>query len=341
MAVLDQRVFNLIFISLLLTSCSTITVNTPEYTEKYIEIQRVFNNKENEISKIKKQQDKYKREIVTTGSIATTALIDNDLWIGKLGGELIRYNIYTKDQTKFLNNFYSIKDYSIKKIIKYKNSIIALQSDRINIINLKNNEVRIELLPEEIARTTDLIITESDLYISTLGYGLWRYNINNGLYSRISESIDYISSLLEINGTLFIGTMKDGLYSLDLKNGKLESRLHYPLAVLKKNILKMNYLKNKLYLGTSSNGLIVWDLETNKTERYFTKETISDIFVDKNMIAASFIGFGLFLKSSNYEIIEDIRTNLLTNNITTVNIFNNMLLIGNIKKGLTIQEIIY
>lgn len=334
--VLALRAFSLCFIFFSL-SCTSFKASNVEQKEILIEekeeIIKEYNLDQNIPSK-----NKFKK--LEPGSISTIYLNDSDLWIGKLGGALIRRNLYTGVSKSFMEDNYSIKDFSIKKILESPKYILALQTDRIIKIDKATNELKITTLPPEIYRASDMVLYKGKFYLSTLGYGLLEYNIDTSQFTSIISSIKFISSLELDKNTLFIGSMNNGLYSYDLEKMKLNSRLNYPLPLFKKNITDLKKNKNNLWLGTAKNGLIKWNTSTNKVEKLFTGEGVSSIYTDKDISVVSLIGHGIYIESENGNSLESIKTSLVTNNITSVAIFNNKLITGNLKKGIIEQEIL-
>lgn len=340
---LVRRVSKYIPIFLILIACKTTSVLHLEEI-KYVNVVKdeinIIKNIDTENStSVSRKTDNM--EVITDGSISTTTIIGSDIWIGKLGGELLRHNLYTGDTTRYLDNNYTIKDFSIKKIIDLDNKIIALQSDRVIEIYKSNEYINITIFPEDISRASDIVVYKNRAYISTLGYGLWEYNSNNKKFLDFIPDLKFISSLLVENNKLYIGTMNNGLFCYDLKSKKLYSRLKYPLGLFNKNIIEMKIKKNILWLGTAKNGLIKWNIDNNNIERIYKKESVSSIYLADNINVVSFIGFGIYIENNNKTKFESIDTMLQTNNITTVKIFNNNLISGNIKKGLVKQEMDY
>lgn len=341
MAVLDLRGFRLLFLIFIVYSCTTprseeyikkelITVkNSNEITPKFDnDIEILPNNKVDDVS------------YITNGSISVMSLLGNDLWIGKLGGELLRYNLYTKELTKFLDDNYSIIDFSIKNIIDMPTKVIALQSDRVIEIKKSNESIKITTLPSEISRTSDIIQYKDKIYISTLGYGLREYDSANNTFYEIIPNVKYISSLLIEDDILYIGSMDNGLYMYDLRKNSLLSRLNFPPVLFNKNIIKLKKKYDILWIGTTKNGLIKWNTKTDEVMKIYPKESVSSIFLGENGInTVSFIGLGVYFENDDIQKLESIDTILQTNNVTSVAIFDNYFLTGNIKKGIILQEI--
>lgn len=334
------RVFKLSFIFFIL-SCNTIP-------DSHMSEVRTIGIKDKELKTIIKTPENLKSDVVsiidyiTDGSISTMNILGNDLWIGKLGGSLIRYNLYTKDIKVFTDDIYSIKDFSIKNIIETKNNIIALQSDRVVIINKSNEQISYKIFPDEISRATDMVISNNRVFISTLGFGVREFRVNTGVFKELIPNLNYVSSLYIDDKTLYIGTMDNGLYEYDLNMKRLLSRISYPLALFNKNIIKIDKKNDILWLGCAAQGLIKWNLQNNTTKRLYENESVSSIYLgDANVNAVSFIGSGVYIEKGNQFIFESIDVDLITNNITSVSIFNNCLITGNIKRGLIKQEILF
>lgn len=335
------QVFKLLIVLLLLSSCSTINREV-EPINKIINITPKQSSKFEESKKDKTSITLTKAETIITGSISTVSRFGSDLWIGKLGGSLLRYNLYTGDITQFSDDVYSIKDYSIKKIITTKDKIIALQSDRLITINKNNEKLSVTLLPSNISRASDITIYKDKIYISTLGFGAWEYQPKEKSFKDFVSDIKYISSILVHNNTLYIGSMDNGLYEYDLIKKIFKSRIYYPLALFRKNIVKMETQNKILWLGTAKQGLIKWNMEENSIKRLYKEESVSSIYLGENSKnAVTFIGSGIYIENNDRASFESIYTLLKTNNVTSISIFNNSIISGNIKKGLIRQEITF
>lgn len=290
------------------------------------------------ISVAQKIEINYNR-VITKGSISNLTLIGSDLWIGKLGGEILRHNIYTNDTQKILGNIYSIIDFSIKGIVPFKDYIYILQSTRLIEFNTLNEQVRVIDLPEYIQRASSLEIKENILYIGTLGSGIWEYDLYSREYNFISDELLYISSLVLIDSELYIGSMDNGLYIYDLMDDKYKSRLFFPFALFRKNILCMKVIDNTLWIGSAKNGLIIWDMDTNRVERKFEGETISSISHNEGRSAVSIMDEGIVYFENGDEQLFSINNGLKTHNITSLILYENRIISGNIKKGVIDQEL--
>ncbi|MGL1891949.1 MAG: hypothetical protein OCD02_10000 [Spirochaetaceae bacterium] len=338
---LVRRAFSYLLLTSVVLSCTTVNNNT-SILPYYIEIP--INNKIEVV--IDSKVDNKNIELitdnniinVTQGSISTITLDKSDLWIGKLGGALLRYNMYTGETTSFLEDNYTIIDFSIKKILTTKTDIFVLQTNRVIKIRKSDDFIKIIQLPPDIERTSDMVIKNSKIIISTLGYGLWEYNINRDIFNALPPNINYISSLLIKDDLLYIGSMDNGLYEYQINNKKITSRISYPLQLFNKNIVKLAFKNNQLWIGTATQGLIKWHIENNSIDRLYPKEGVSFIFLDKNISVVSFIGFGVNIEVNNKIYFETIESILITNNVTSTASFENYLITGNIKKGLIIQE---
>lgn len=331
-----QRVFSLTLFFLIL-SCKTYNVNNVEFREISLTKKNINLNLNTSLILKNKRLDPHKK--IEPGSISTIYLNGSDLWIGKLGGALVRYNLYTGETKSFQDDIYSIKDYSIKKILETTDHIIALQSDRIIKIEKEKELLEIIPFPSEINRGSDIVIYKEKYYISTLGYGLLEYDPTNSKFKNIIKDLSFLTSLELDNNTLYIGSMRNGLYSFNIDKLSLNSRLNFPLSLFKKNVTKLMKRGDTLWLGTAKSGLIKWNLKTNIVQKIYPGEGVSFIYGNPKANAVSFIGHGIYIESGRGESLESIETSLLTNNITSVAVFNNKLITGNLKKGIIKQEL--
>lgn len=335
---LVQQVFK-IFILTFFISCVS-------YQSDTIWLDKTIDLEENRLESIKRVQSEkletqqIENRVVTKGSISTLSLIDEDLWIGKLGGELLRYNIYTQDTIKILDNNYSIIDYSIKAVVSEGSYVYILQSNRIIRFNKLLQNYLIFDFPENITRASSMVIGNNRLYIGTLGSGIWEYSLKDGSYRYISDELKYVSSLLLKDNELFIGSMDNGIYIYDLQDDRYKSRLFFPFALFRKNILCMSLKKDQLWIGTAENGLIIWSLESNKVIRNFEDETISSITHNRELSAISIMDEGVVLFNNGKKYLLSIDNGLLTHNITALILYDNRLFSGNIRVGVIDRELL-
>lgn len=330
-----------LLILLIISGCTTTTYkNSNLFENREVTITNSNNEEPNEKVEIPKvvENKLFDIENPVIGSISTMTMDGSDLWVGKLGGALIRYNIYTRDTKQIFKDKYSIVDYSIKKILVNRNSVYILQSNTISIFNKSSELMESITLGDDINRASDMIVLDNSLYITTLGYGLYSFDMINKEVEQISNSVDFLSSITTIDNKLYIGSMNNGLYIYDLNKGKYLSRLNLPLQFFNKNITKMNFNNDILYVGTAKNGLIKWDINKNSVDRLYKNQSVSSIFIDGDKTAISFIGFGVYIESDDKSRLESIRTFLKTNNITTVALLDNSIITGNLKKGIIRQE---
>ncbi len=334
-----QQAFKIFSFLSILYSCTTYTTEVGVETRQIIiDTPEIKNNNQQKLTEITNIKDSILPKAILDGSISTLTLLGSDLWIGSLGGGINRYNLHTQDIKEFGSNTYSIKDFSIKKIISIGDKIYILQSDRITSINKKNEKLTVNIFPIDITRGTDMAYYKGEIYISTLGYGIYRFNIDTKIFSLYLESISYISSLFIDNDKLFVGSMDNGLYVYNFDKKVYEVRLNYPQDLFRKNILHISKNKTQILLGTAKKGLIKWDIITNQIDRLYPTESVSFIYVKSGLNVVSFIGKGVLIEEGSSARLESIDTFLLTNNITSSLIFKNLLITGNIKKGLVIQE---
>lgn len=335
---LALRVFNLIIILILLLSCKTYNTEGSVYEKRVIYIPESTNEVRN-IDKEFVVEKLYDDSTLEKGSISTMTVDGSDLWIGKLGGALLRYNLHTNEVKRFLDDKYSIIDYSIKKILANQSQIIVLQSSSVTFIDKKNQKLSTILFDDGINRASDMIVVNNNLYISTLGYGIYRCDLRSKTLDILLTDVEFVSSLENNLEKLYIGSMRNGLYIYDLNNNTFLSRIHIPLQLFNKNITNMELKNSVLYVGTAKNGLIKWNLEGSSVERVYPDQSVSSIFIGKERNAISFMGFGVYIEENEKNMLESIRTILKTNNITSVALLEDNIITGNLRKGIIKQEI--
>lgn len=331
------RVFSFLVFSLCLFGCMSTDIDNA-YERRVIYIKSTPNNLERQKSELS-----YKTvendSVLEDGSISTMTVDGTDLWIGKLGGALLRYNIHTNEVKRFLEDKYSIIDYSIKKILTTDSSVIILQSSSVSFINKRTQILDTVLFDNGVNRASDMVIVDNNLYISTLGYGIFKCNLSSRKLYQILNEIEFVSSLEYNDNKLYIGSMRDGLYIYEVRKKSFLSRINIPLQLFNKNITNMELNNSVLYVGTAKNGLIKWDLDNSSVERVYPNQSVSSIFIGKERSAISFMGFGVYIEEEDKSVLESIKTMLITNNITSVALLEDNIITGNLKKGIIKQEI--
>ncbi|MBN2618718.1 MAG: hypothetical protein JXR64_10465 [Spirochaetales bacterium] len=341
--VLVRQAYKL-FLFLFLFSCATENSNVNRILKsKEIKhrIEKKYSPQEDKTLIPGNQSDNLSDNILSEGTVSCLMLSNDDLWIGMLGGAIYRYNVFTNEIKKFLDEKYTIVDYSIKKIVDTDEFIYALQSNKIIKINKKKETIEEIYFPDNLYRSSDMVLGDKKIYLSTLGFGLWEVDLNNNNFIQIESNIEFISSLLFKDQQLYIGSMDNGLYILNIPKNKIESRLKYPLKLFRKNILSIIIIDDMLILGTQKNGILKWNFKDNILTNTYEKDYVSSISkTSEDYFIASLMGKGILINFiNNDEKLLTIDNSLVTNNITSVILFNNLLIYGTIKKGIQVQEL--
>lgn len=215
-----------------------------------------------------------------------------NLWVCTFGSGLIKlaYNQQKKtfDNPEIFNTENGLGDNFIKNAIQdkegniwigsYSNGLWGIIDEAFVFYNFKNEGFN-DIL--SIATTKDYVFVASRKALvkedkkNTKNRKL--YSEKNGLPN------DAINTLLVVNGVLWIGTEKLGVYKLDIQSDRL-SNFFYSTNSIENKINAIDSRDNILWLATNG-GVISIDLRTGKKQHYSTDtglphNKINDIFID-------------------------------------------------------------
>ena len=241
-------------------------------------------------------------------------IIDDDIgniWISTYGGGLNKYNPKSETFSKFkrTDKIDSISTDTLWDLEKYNNEYLWIGSrtwlNKFNIKNYKNQRLSPKSLPPlDINNNIWSLFQDSkkNLWIATLGDGLYRYKDSNQLLTHFAHDDNKTSSLSnnlvrsiaeDESGNMWVGT-DDGLNFIDIKTNNIKHFSHSPDD---KNSLSSNEInkvfkdsKGKIWVGTYGEGLNLYDKDMGSFIRYNftslglsksrTPKIVYDIFED-------------------------------------------------------------
>ncbi|UMB60283.1 response regulator [Lutibacter sp. A80] len=202
----------------------------------------------------------------------------------------------------------------------FKNNIwISTRNGLVRICDTLGNFNELDALKGKKIQLVSTTSKESVLLATKQGE-IYSYNYTNPQLEKITTIPDIAHNVSEIlnivttdNGELFISTDKGKIFQYSPKNYKL-STLDSPFSDFPGNIKITKDLSNKLWIGTESYGLFVYDINSKKfiQETLFKapfynikKEMFIRLYCDsKGYIWAGTDGGGLYKVDSNHGIIQ-------------------------------------
>jgi signal transduction histidine kinase/ligand-binding sensor domain-containing protein/CheY-like chemotaxis protein len=233
----------------------------------------------------------------------------HNLWISTETKGLIYYNA-KKDTYRYYNEENNSISRNIIKSMYYDSIAeilwIGTHLGGLNKFDIKQQKAStINIKQEHDSYSSQSIQTivayKNYLFLGTLS-GIIRYNKLTGLVdkdSRLGNNITIVKHLvIDKNDKMWIAT--NGLYSFDLKTGKLEdykSKLKYSNFSIQTQINKIFIdPKNRLWLGTNGAGVILFQPDKNKIKEYNTHT----IGIESNYISAiSITNSGIILAATS------------------------------------------
>ena len=152
-------------------------------------------------------------------------------------------------------------------------------------MNVKNKNIEEIPSSEMINGQTLCVDADHNVWIGTMGKGLFKYSVKNSSYSKYDNILKFkVSTIYSIRpdryGYLWLGT-DNGLFRFDSSTGVfmqftkddgIQGRVFYPLA-------SMQSSSGELYFGGTSGYTVITDLAIRKNT-YKPKAMISDILID-------------------------------------------------------------
>jgi signal transduction histidine kinase/ligand-binding sensor domain-containing protein/CheY-like chemotaxis protein len=222
-----------------------------------------------------------------------------NLWISTYGGGLNKYDPKKDNFTRFKkkNELDSLSTNALWDIEKLNDEYLWLGSRNwLNKFNIENN-LNQRLSPDsnpalKINNNVWSLLQDSkqNLWIGTLGEGLYYYNTSNGLQAHFnyneknnnSLSNNSVRSIVEdTSGDIWIGT-DNGLNLLNVKNNKFTRFFHLPNNNESLSGNEINKIfkdsKNRIWIGTYGKGLNLY----NKTNNNFIRYDFRSLGLDKS-----------------------------------------------------------
>ena len=221
-------------------------------------------------------------------AIIRSIFYQNDLiYTGSLN-EFGFWNIQTKAYTSLssqFNVFKNLEQEEIWKIFEFKGKIYFQSFSFLFVFDGKS--VKRYKLP---ALSSYIFTVQDKLLLATISKGIFEFNGQDFIpkFSLIPNQQSVVHSILNQNNKYIVSTLKDGIFIVDANNYKVnpfDSNLNSELK--KALILKVVLHQNKLVIGTSNNGIYVYDLKLKTYKNYnqangLISNTIQSIKIDYN-----------------------------------------------------------
>jgi len=236
---------------------------------------------------------------VGDGNVSALAADGDDLWIGTWNGGVVRYTLGSGQAAVFREGRASLTPNTVRSI-EVTDTRVWIGTYQGLFVYSKPSSSWSEI-PEfggaNPRRTEAIRAVGQDLYVGTLGDGLWR--LSHGRWSRIASGVlpgDFVNTLAYVDSHLLIGTLNLGIVVLDPATQSMWSfdRVNPDLAA-RNIILLLPVGTQELWIGTYGQGLYRWNRAENRLS-HFAKAggTLGDDWVLSGAATSSGLYFGTF-----------------------------------------------
>ncbi|MDM8159316.1 two-component regulator propeller domain-containing protein [Labilibaculum sp. K2S] len=245
------------------------------------------------------------------------------MWIGTETG-LFYWDRIASTFTKFNNE--KLGDKRIDKILGYgKDSLLFFSGSDFFFIDSQSFELHSISFHKDIHNLlnhiTDFYVADDQLYISTEG-GFIEYDLmarSSLLYNESNFGEDdclHFSCLTKYNNLLFFGTPSKGVISFNLETRKFSKIVGTEGSI----VLSLSCSEDCLFVGTDSNGLLVYDFKQEQIKRIehddnfpssISSNAVYSILIDENktLWTGTYAGGVSFssLKDNSFKILNSVK----------------------------------
>jgi tetratricopeptide (TPR) repeat protein len=233
------------------------------------------------------------------GNVSAVSADDDDLWIGTWNGGVVRYSLSNQQAVVFREGRESLTANTVRAI-EVTDTRVWVGTYQGLFVYSKPTATWSEVpvfggnLPK---RAEAIKAVGDDLYVGTLGDGLWR--LRDGRWLRIGDDVlpgEFINSLARADSWLLIGTLNLGIALLDLEKGTFLSFDRVNGGLKARNIIMLlPEGDGELWIGTYGEGLYRWDRLQNHLA-HFRKDQgqLGDDWILCGASTATGVYFGTF-----------------------------------------------
>ena len=244
------------------------------------------------------------------GSVSALATDRDDLWVGTWNGGLARYATPSRRVLPFDEGGAAMAPLSVRSITATNRHVFVGTLQGLNVYSKASGRWR-ELPPFGDATTADrisaVVASGDELYVATLGRGLWRGKIpavlqgDGGAWNDVAAVGTglpgaHLNALLLHGGRLWIGSQDIGLVTLDLETQQLATFDQINPRIGPRNVTDVVAgHAGELWVTTFGEGLFRWRSRTNRVTHYTAANgNIPDDWVMSGIRTPSAMYFGTF-----------------------------------------------
>jgi len=264
------------------------------------------------------------RSVFEQNNLIYTGSVNNFGYWNYIDGKLKFHSLAEKFKV-----FKEAEQEEIWKIFSFNNQIYFQSFLNLYVYNGKT--VKTYKLP---SLASYAYVVDNKLLIATISNGVFEFK--NGKFEHLftikKDKPLVIHGIEKLNDNLLVATLTDGIFKV---NASKVEELNQSLNALLKNhlILKMIKIDNRLIIGTSNNGLYVYDLSNHKIINFnqsqgLISNTIQNIAVDRlnNIWLGTDRGISKVNLGSKTELLYDYSGNI--GNVISFDFSNNDIFIG-------------
>jgi ligand-binding sensor domain-containing protein len=233
------------------------------------------------------------------GNVSAVTADGDDLWIGTWNGGVVRYSLSSEEAVVFREGRESLTANTVRAI-EVTDTRVWIGTYQGLFVYSKPTATWSEVPVfggSRPKRAEAIKAVGGDLYVGTLGDGLWR--LRNGRWLRIGDDVlpgQFINSLARAGSWLLIGTLNLGIVLLDLDGGAFSSFDRINPGLKARNIIMLLPEGNgELWIGTYGEGLYRWDRLQNRLTHFSKNQgQLGDDWVLCGAGTATGVYFGTF-----------------------------------------------
>ncbi len=243
---------------------------------------------------------------------------EGNIWTAASEGKLLISSIYFQSLKVYFSDIRAIAKYENTFIIGNQEGLYTYSNNTINKLN--NNNI------------THIITVNGYLVVGTFSEGVKVYDDHlNLVYELKNWSGIENQSVLHLyyyNGFIYISSLS-GVMKFTFQNGQIAPKQSLNSMIGPGYIYSMVALRDKMYFGTDRNGLIIWNIENNKIDKYNTFEKGEKI---GSIYALSFDSEGKLWFTSSTEglgVLDDKKTVKLRNQRNIIDKYTSLTTLSN------------
>lgn len=275
---------------------------------------------------------------LTEASLSALGRDHDDIWGGTWNGGIFRFSWSSKQTRIFRNGRFQTLPNAVVAIVPDRFAIWFAAQDGLHRFNKVTEEWSTLPLPAEVQpeRIQSFARIRSELYLCTLGHGLWTLGQNRWTRLALDEVSKHFNGVFDSPDGVLLATRDRGLYLWDPDSGRIS-----PLAgpsVAPRNVTAVLVQGRYLWVGTYGEGLYRYDRLSRTWER-FTRSTghLPDDWVmclaqiGDTVFAGTFGGGLLAVRGGRFHFLSDFGSPA---DVVTMLDYRGELFVGTLREGL-------